>query len=90
MRGLFGELQLANIAEMDCLLFMFFSANARSFWGVAAGEHCRDGLPAFLCFFARMRGLFGELQLANIAEMDWLPVFMCFWRECAVTDLVIS
>ena len=69
---------------------MFFSANARSFWGVAAGEHCRDGLPAFLCFFARMRGLFGELQLANIAEMDWLPVFMCFWRECAVTDLVIS
>jgi len=35
----------------------------KSFWGVAAGEHCRDGLPAcFYVLLARMRGHFGVLQ----------------------------
>ena len=106
MRGHFGVLQLANIAEMDCLpVFMWFlrecavilgycswrtlqrwtaclflcdfCANARSFWGFAAGEHCRDGLPAcFYVIFARMRGHFGVLQLANIAELT-ACLFLC-------------
>jgi len=52
MRGLFGALQLANFAAMDCLPVMFLCANAQSFWGVAADELCSDGLPAcyvFLC-----------------------------------------
>jgi len=105
MRGLFGVLQLANFAAMDCLPVLFFCANARSFWGVAADELCSDGLPAcyvflrecavflgccswrtlqrwtaclVLCFFARMCGLFGVLQLANFAAMDCLPCFMFF------------
>jgi len=134
MRGLFGVLQLANFAAMDCLPVLFFCANARSFWGVAAdelcsdglpacyvfcanaryfwgvavGEHCSDGLPALfyvflrecavflgccswrtlqrwtaclvLCFFARMCGLSGVLQLANFAAMDCLPSIMFFAR----------
>jgi len=58
MRDLFGVLQLANFAAMDCLPVTFFCVNARSFWGVAVGEHRSDGLPAFFCvLFARMCGL---------------------------------
>ena len=59
---------------------MFFCANARSFWGVVAGEHCRDGLPAFFMFFcANARSFWG------VAAMDYLSVmFFCvnawsFW-----------
>jgi len=33
-----------------------------------------------------MRGLFGVLQLANIAAMDCLPSFVFYLRECAVLD----
>jgi len=77
-----------------CLFLCDFCTNARSFWGVAAGKHCRDGLPAcFYVIFARMRGHFGVLQLANIAEMDCLLVmFFCanaqsFWGVAAMDCL---
>ena len=84
---------------------MFICANARSFWGVAAGEHCSDGLPTCYVFLREcavflgccswrtlqrwtaclvlffLRGLFGVLQLANIAAMDCLPCF--FARMCS-------
>ena len=41
-----------------CLFLCFFSANARSFWGVTAGELCSDGLPClpvFMFFCANAR-----------------------------------
>jgi len=76
MRGLFGVLQLANFAAMDCracLFLCFFLPRMRGLFGVLqlanfAAMDCRACL--FLCFFARMRVLFGVLQLVNFAAMD--------------------
>jgi len=86
MRGHFGVLYLAIIATMDFLpCFMFFCANARSFWGVAAGELCSGGLPAcFYVIFARMRGHFGVLQ-------PWTACLLHFmvWQECQLQHLII-
>jgi len=79
--------KLANFAAMDCLpVFMvFFCANARSFWGVAAGELCSDGLSAcFHVFLVRMCGLFGVLQ-------RWTACLLHFiiWQECQLQHLII-
>jgi len=46
---------------------MFFCVNAWSFWGVASGEHCSDGLPACYVFCVNARSFWG------VAAMDCLP-----------------
>ena len=70
-------LHLANIAEMDCLPFLcFFCANARYFWGVAPGEHCRDGLPAFFMFYYANARYFWGVAAGEHCR-DGLPAFLC-------------
>jgi len=74
-----------------CLpVFMFFSsANARSFWGVTAGELCSDGLPCLpvFMFFLRECAVFlGSYSWRTLQR--WTAVPACFYgyffRESAV------
>ena len=64
MRVLIGVLQLVKFAVMDCLpvCISFFSANARSFWGVAA----MDCLPfAFYNLAGVSTATFNDFFLAG-------------------------
>ena len=70
-----------------CLpVFMFFSsANARSFWGVTAGELCSDGLPCLpvFMFFSSANARFFWGVTAGELCSDGLPACLYFFSANA-------
>ena len=72
---------------LPCLpVFMFFSsANARSFWGVTAGELCSDGLPClpvFMVIFSANPQSFWGVTAGEFCS-DGLPCLSVFVFFCA-------
>jgi len=50
----------------------------KTFWGVTAGEHCRDGLPAFFMFFCANAQSFWGVAAGEHCR-DGLPAFFMFF-----------